>query len=106
MPVTFLISYSVRLCEQINYRSGKENFQHSSKKDVKVGQEGEPTCKAFPPCFGQPRTQAVSGGLCSQLQAVVPCTAVETPVCGYIHGGLSLGIGFIVLFLVVEHCWE
>lgn len=107
MPVTFLISYSVWLCVRINYRSGKENFQHGAKKEVKVGQEGEATSKAFPLCFRQPRTQTVPVSLvCSQLQAVVPCTAVVTQGCGNIHGGLSLGIGFVVLFLVVEHCWE
>lgn len=47
MPVTFLISHSVWLCEQINYRWGEENFQHSSKKEVKVGQEGEPPPRLF-----------------------------------------------------------
>lgn len=52
----------------------------------------------FSSCFRQPRTQTVSGSfVCSQLQAVEPCTAVEASCCGDIHGGLSPGSGFIVL---------
>ena len=52
MPVTFIISHFVRLCEQINYRSGKENFQQNSKKAALLWGENPPQKRFFLPASG------------------------------------------------------